>query len=102
MQRTIGSLFTGEGLTKRIQDFATSCDACQRKKNVGPGRGQLPAKDHLPEPFKEVGVLFVAFVSIQPSSILSKFVGDSEARLRHAFSTGTYINFCVFACFRNE
>ena len=37
------------------------------------------------------GQLQAAFVSVQPSSILSKFVGDSEASLRHAFQTGTYV-----------
>ena len=59
MQLTLGMIYTGEGLEDCIKQFASSCEECQKKKDPGPGYGELPAKMNLPDPFEEVGVDYV-------------------------------------------
>lgn len=41
---------------KKCKDFVTTCDACQRFKDPGPGHGELPERQDTANPFDEVAV----------------------------------------------
>lgn len=56
LHNTLRQHYVWPNMHRQLKDFIKNCDACQRGKRGGKGRGLLPPKDPETEPWKDIAV----------------------------------------------
>ena len=84
LYQAINQFFFSPRLKARVEELVTTCDSCQRNKNMGPGYGHLPPRNDTSIPWEEIAIDLIG-----PWTIQIPYIGELSISALTAIDTAT-------------
>jgi transposase InsO family protein len=84
LYQAISQFFFSPRLKARVEELVSTCDSCQRNKNIGPGYGHLPPRNDVSVPWEEIAIDLIG-----PWTIQIPYVGELQISALTAIDTAT-------------